>query len=151
MGEKDQGRIAETARVTRGARRWLASLGAETLTEFYLDKRMRVDLLALAKDGEIWILEVKSCAADYRSDTKWPGYLDWCDRFFFCVGREFPRDLPPDEVGLVVADAFGGALARDAPKRPLAAARRKALTLRAARDAAARLRRLADPDGSAET
>jgi hypothetical protein len=86
-------------------------------------------------------VEVKSGVADFRADTKWPDYLDWCDRFYFAVDSAFPAELIPRNVGLIVADAFGGAVVRDAPPDPLAAARRKALTLRFARAAALRLER----------
>lgn len=139
------GRPAETARVARGARRWLASLGGECLREFRPNKALRVDLFAIQPKGEIWILEVKSGPADFNADRKWRGYLEWCDRFWFCVGPGFPTDLTPAEVGLIVADGYGAEVAREAPLEPLAAARRKALMLKAAREGAARLRRIEDP------
>lgn len=140
-----QSRPSETARLLRGAWRWLAAEGFEALPEFRPEKALRVDLFAIAPDGEIWVLEIKSGLADFQADAKWPRYRDWCDRFLFCVGPQFPKAVLPDDVGLVEADAFGAALLRAAPEHRLAPARRKALTLRAAREAAARLRRLADP------
>lgn len=138
-------RPQETERVSRGARRWLAGLGRESLTEFRPAKGLRVDLFAIGPDGEIWILEVKSGPADFLADRKWPAYRAWCDRFYFCVGAEFPKELAPEDVGLVEADGFGAEMLRDSPHAPLAPARRKALILRAARDGAARLRRVEDP------
>ncbi|MEK7266936.1 MAG: MmcB family DNA repair protein, partial [Pseudomonadota bacterium] len=50
----------------------------------------------------------------------------------------FPRALLPLAEGLIVADAFGGAIVRPSIERAMAAARRKAITLRFARQAAAR-------------
>ena len=47
----------------------------------------------------------------------------------------------------MVADAFGAAVVRNGTATPLSAGRRRALTLRFARTAAARLRRLLDPEG----
>ena len=65
--------------------------------------------------------------------------MPFCDRFYFAVGHDFPKELIPDEVGLIVADAFGGAVLRDPEVVKLAAARRKAVTLRFARKSAQRL------------
>ena len=66
------------------------------------------------------------------------------------VDREFPVDILPPDAGLVVADAYGAAILRDAPVTPLNAARRKVVALRFARTAAARLHGLADPDFAME-
>jgi hypothetical protein len=49
------------------------------------------------------------------------------------------RDLIPEDVGLIVADGFGGAILREAPLQTLVGARRKAVTLLFARLAALRL------------
>jgi len=48
----------------------------------------------------------------------------------------------------MVADTFGAALLRDGNRTPLNSSRRRALTLRFARVAAARLRRYLDPDAT---
>jgi hypothetical protein len=88
---------------------------------------------------------VKSGIEDFRADRKWEGYLDWCDRFYFAVGPDFPLDVLPSEAGVIRADAFDAAVWRESAEAQLAPARRRALTLRFARDAAARLRRLEDP------
>jgi hypothetical protein len=48
----------------------------------------------------------------------------------------------------MVADAFGAALLRDGITTPLPPARRRAMTLRFARTAAARLRRQLDPQAA---
>ena len=50
----------------------------------------------------------------------------------------------PEAAGLIVADAFGAAVIRDAPAEKLSPARRKAVTLRLARLAAMRLSAAAD-------
>jgi hypothetical protein len=59
--------------------------------------------------------------------------------------RDFPQDLLPAAPGLLVADAYGARELRAAPRTPLAAARRKALTIRFGLVAAARLQRRDDP------
>jgi hypothetical protein len=53
--------------------------------------------------------------------------------------------LGPDCAGLIVADRYDAEIIRGAPHRPLAAARRKAETLRFARRAARRLAGDLDP------
>jgi hypothetical protein len=123
----------------------LAERGFVTLTEFSLASGRRADVMALGRDGELVIVEIKSSVADFRTDLKWPDYHEFCDRLFFAVPEGFPRELIPEECGLMMADAFGAALLRDAPSTPVAAARRRAVTLRFAQNAARRLRRLLDP------
>ena len=127
-----------TGAVTRGAVRLLEALGYAAVAEVPLPNGRRADLMALGPKGEIVIVEVKSSAEDYLCDGKWPEYAPFCDAFYFAVSPEFPRDLIPDEPGLIVADGFGGAVLREAPLTPLAGARRKALTLAFARLAAFR-------------
>lgn len=131
--------------LARGVARALAQRGFATLTEFALANGRRADLLALGRDGELVIVEIKSSVADFRADRKWPDYLDFCDRLYFAVPDGFPVELIPEECGLIMADPFGAGFLRDAPASPLAAARRRAVTLRFALHAAHRLRQLIDP------
>src|SRR3954468_8198803 len=124
--------------VTRGAARLLSALGYAPLAEVTLPNGRRADLMALGPKGQIFIVEVKSCVDDFRVDQKWQEYEPYCDAFAFAVAPEFPREVLPEEPGLIVADGFGGAVLREAPVTPLAGARRKALTLAFARLAALR-------------
>ena len=57
----------------------------------------------------------------------------------------FPSDILPTDTGLIIADGYGGVIARAAPKHCVAAAIRRRETLRFARHAAKRLSRLLDP------
>ncbi len=107
----------------------------------------RADVAGIARDGEIWIVEVKSCLEDFRTDQKWHEYRAFCDRLFFAVGPDFPREVLPPDTGLIIADRYGGEIVRPAPEHKLAAARRKAMTLRLARVAAFRLQAAIDPEG----
>ena len=127
-----------TAAVTRGAARLLSALGYAPLAEVTLPNGRRADLMALGRRGEIFIVEVKSGLDDLRADLKWGEYGPYCDAFAFAVAPEFPRDRLPAEPGLIVADGFGGAVLREAPRTVLAGARRKALTLAFGRLAALR-------------
>ncbi len=81
--------------------------------------------MALDRRGEILVIEIKSSVADFRADRKWQDYLEFCDRFAFAVGRAFPRELLPPEVGLMVADAYDAHVLRGSPTTKLPAARRK--------------------------
>ena len=130
--------------IVRGTRRLLGGLGFFGVTEMSLANNRRADIAAVGPSGEIWMVEVKSSIADFRSDSKWPEYMPFCDQLYFAVASDFPQELIPDETGLIVADAFGGAGIRDAPEDRLPAARRKAVTLRMARLAAMRLTQTAD-------
>lgn len=128
-----------TAALARGVTRMLADHGLASVLEVPLANGRRADVMALTASGEIWIVETKSCLADYACDQKWPEYLEYCDKFFFGVTEEFPREIIPEDAGLIVADGFNGAILRDTTTRPLAGARRKAVTLLFARLAAMRL------------
>ena len=109
----------------------------------------RADIVALGRSGDLIIIEIKTSVADFRGDRKWVRYRDFADRLYFAVPDGFPALLIPEECGLIVADGFGAAILRDGVTTPLPAARRRAVTLRFARIAANRLRRVLDPDGNA--
>mgnify|MGYP002631084494 CR=1 FL=1 len=131
--------------IARGVSRLLAEHGFSTLNEFSLKNSRRADVIGLDKRGTIIIVEVKSSPADFRSDAKWPEYLDHCDRFYFAVDDAFPTDILPADEGLISADKFGAEIIREASVRKVNAARRKSLTLKFARTAAARLKEFTDP------
>lgn len=132
--------------VSRGVRRFLAGFGFATLTEVTLATGRRADVLGVAQDGTIWIVEIKSSVADFRSDAKWPDYRAFCDRLFFAIPDHVPEEIMPADAGLLVADAYGAGLLRDAPEHRLAAATRKAVLIRFGQVAAARLHALEDPE-----
>jgi hypothetical protein len=139
-----------TRAVTRGAARWLRQAGFVAVEEMVLASGRRADLVALAPDDAIWIIEVKSGLEDYRSDHKWSDYGAYCDAFVFAVSPAFPLDVLDGEpgasaAGLILADAHGGDLIRPPQRTPLAPARRRAMTLAFARLASARLMALRDP------
>lgn len=131
--------------LARGVCRAVEDLGYAALTEFPLGNGRRVDVIALDSGGETMIVEVKSCVADFRADRKWMEYLPYCDLFYFAVPDGFPHDLLPQECGLMVADGYGAAILRPAPRLAMNGNRRRALTLRIALTASQRLRRVIDP------
>lgn len=132
--------------IERGVSRLMLSLALAPLSELALPDGRRADIFAVAGDGMITIIEIKSSVADFRCDSKWPDYRANCDRLFFAVDGVFPIEILPDDVGIIRADRYGGHVMRDAPMHPLSAGRRKALLLRFGRAASQRLLRLRDPD-----
>lgn len=133
-------------RLARGVCRMLRSLDFACLEEFTPTRGLRVDVMALGPKGELWVVECKSSRADYLSDAKWTGYLDYCDRYFWAVDADFPVDLLPEGTGLIFADSYDGDIRRMPAATDLAAARRKVLTRKFGRAAALRLQGWRDPD-----
>ncbi len=136
--------------ICRGACRLLKAHALAPLSEVGLASGRRADIVAISEAGELWIVEIKSCLEDFRSDQKWSEYRDFCDRLFFAVAPDFPREVLPLDTGLIIADRYGGEIVRPAPEHRLAPARRKSMTLKVARLAAWRLQGAIDPDGGFE-
>ena len=140
------GRQSDTAlMVQRGVCRMLRAAGFATLTEFTLATGRRADVIAVNEGGSIWIVEIKSCLEDFRCDSKWPEYRDFCDRLFFAIPPSMDGAIIPADAGLIAADNWGADILRHPAETPLHASRRKALTLAFARAAALRLHSLHDP------
>lgn len=135
--------------LARGVCRHLHELDFVALTEFVPARGLRVDVMALGPKGDIWIIECKSSRADFQSDHKWQGYLEWCDAFFWAVDADFPVSILPPATGLILADSHYGEIVRSGPGRRVSAARRRALSLKFARQAARQLHRLRDPGAAA--
>lgn len=133
------------AAIARGVCRHLREAGYGCLLETPLRSGRRADVMAIGRTGEVVIVEIKSGPQDFRSDRKWHEYRAFCDRLFFAVDARFPQALIPEDVGLIAADEYGAAILREAPTHPLAGSRRKAVTLRFGRLAAARLQASLDP------
>lgn len=142
-------RAAATDAIRRGAMRLLVGLDLATLAEVTLPNGRRADLLALAPDGGLTLIEIKSSREDFLADRKWADYLEFADRFYFAVAPGFPLALLPAEEGVILADRFAGIVHRPARHRPVMAARRRSLLLRFARLGALRLHGLADPEALA--
>lgn len=143
----EDGRQSERAlAIQRGCSRMLRMLALAPVPEVTLAHGRRADIMAVSEAGDVWIVEVKSSLADFRADAKWPDYLEYCDRLYFAVSADFPREVLPDEAGIIIADRYGAEVLRDAPESRLTAARRKAVLVRLARAAAFRLQTAMDPE-----
>lgn len=131
--------------VCRGVTRVLAAHAITAIAELPLPNGRRADVVGIAPDGALWIVEIKSCLEDFRTDNKWPEYRDFSDRLFFAVSPHFPSEILPGDTGLIIADRYGGEIIRQAPEFRLPPPKRKAMTLRIARAAASRLSIVLDP------
>ncbi|MEM7076420.1 MAG: MmcB family DNA repair protein [Pseudomonadota bacterium] len=131
--------------LARGVCRHLRSLDFACLAEFTPERGKRVDVIALGPKGEIWVVECKSSRADFTSDAKWQGYIEWCDRYFWAVDADFPTRLLPEDSGLILADFYDAQIVRMGTETRLSSSRRTALIRRFARAAALRLQMLKDP------
>ena len=131
--------------LARGVCRHLATHDFVTVEELVPTSGLRVDVMAVGPKGEIWVIECKSSRADFQTDHKWQGYLEWCDRYYWAVDSDFPTELLPDETGLIIADAYDAEILRMGPEAKLAGARRKVMMQKFARHAARRLHALRDP------
>ncbi|HLB96824.1 MAG TPA: MmcB family DNA repair protein [Acetobacteraceae bacterium] len=135
------------ALIRRAVARLCGRLDWALLHEVTLPNFRRADILALRPDGGFVCIEVKSGPRDFLVDRKWPDYREFADGLYFAVDADFPQDLLPAEVGLIVAAGLEAELVRDAPSHPVPAARRRALLHRFAVLAAGRLAAVEDPAG----
>lgn len=143
--------LTGAAAIARGVGRLFQRHDIFAVPEMPLRNNRRVDLMGLAKNGDIVIVEIKCARADLLGDEKWTQYLDFCDRFYWAVSPEIlceelhQERFLPDRSGLIVADAYDAEILRPAAHHPLAASRRRVETLRLARQAMRRLHGQNDP------
>ncbi len=128
--------------IRRGVMRHFLETGMAIIAELPLASGRRADLVGMDRRGRFIIVEIKSSIEDFRSDSKWPDYLQHCDEFYFATHPLVPQEIFPLEQGLIIADQFGAECVRPSTAGNLAGATRKALTLRFARAAAWRLERV---------
>ncbi len=140
------GRQSERAlAIRRGVCRRLRAEGLALIPEVTLRSGRRADLVALAGDGAITIVEIKSSIEDFRADQKWQDYCAHSDHFYFATGPHVPADIFPLEAGLIVADSYGAEILRPSVCAKLPAPTRKEMLVRIARAGAHRLHDLEDP------
>lgn len=137
---------ARALAIRRGVCRRLRAEGLALIPEVTLRSGRRADLVAVAGDGVITIIEIKSSVEDFRTDGKWQDYCLHADHFYFATGPHVPPEIFPVEAGLIVADSYGAEVLRPAGCSKLPAARRKEMLIRLARTGATRLHDLEDPE-----
>ncbi len=137
--------------VARGIMRLFARNDIWCLGEVALKNGRRADLMGVDAKGLVVIVEIKVARGDLLGDSKWPDYLDYCDRFFWGLSPALDRGpleteaYQPSRCGVIVADAYDGEIVRHAPLEPLAPARRKVQVERLARIAMRRHTAMLDP------
>ena len=132
-------------KIARGVMRHFSQMGLPSLSEYSPVRGLRVDVIVLAPSDEIWIVECKSSKIDFKSDKKWQNYLEWCDRYFWAVDSDFPKDILPFDTGLIIADSYDAQILRESPLNKLPATRRKKIVRSMASTACYRLAAYADP------
>ena len=141
----------DAAALTRGISRLFARNDSWCLAEMPLRNGRRADLMGLDPKGQIVIVEIKVSRADLLGDSKWPDYLDYCDKFYWGVPPDLDRSplmgdaFLPEHSGIIVADGYDAEIIRPAALQPLASARRKMQTEQLARTALRRQLVAADP------
>ena len=134
-----------TTQIRRATALLCQRLGWAALHEVPLPNGRRADLLALCPDGRFACIEIKSCAQDFLSDSKWRDYRDYCDTLSFAVDLDFPLTLLPPDTGLIETAGREAEFTRDPPLHIMAPARRRSLLHRFATLAACRLAMITDP------
>jgi hypothetical protein len=66
------------------------------------------------------------------------------------IPESVPNGIMPRDAGLILADAYGAEIVREAPEHRMAPATRRAMLIRFAHAAAHRLHRLSDPEMAAK-
>lgn len=139
------------AQVARGIARLFARNDIWCLREMALPGGRRADMMGIDAKGLIVIVEIKVARGDLLGDSKWPDYLEYCDRFYWGVPPSLDRAplegeaFQPEACGVIVGDEYDAQIIRQAPLTPLAPARRKAQVERLARAALRRHTALLDP------
>jgi hypothetical protein len=137
--------------VARGICRLFARNDIWCLPEMPLRCGRRADLMGVDGKGQVVIVEIKVARADLLGDSKWPDYLDYCDRFYWGLSPALDRScleseaFMPECCGVIVADGYDAEILRPAPTLRMAAARRKVEVERLARAALRRSVIMADP------
>jgi hypothetical protein len=137
--------------LTRGIGRLFARNGIWCLPEMPLRCGRRADLMGLDEKGRVVIVEIKVSRADLLGDAKWTDYLDYCDRFFWCLPPRLDRAcleteaFLPGRCGVILADSYDAEIVRPAPLLQLAPARRKVEVERLARASLRRVVTSTDP------
>jgi len=107
---------------------YLVKKGFSCTAEIGIMKRgkRKVDVMGLTLKGTIAILEIKSCAADYNTDSKWTEYLPYADMFSFVIsdkfyrskhGKKLCKDAKHEGAGVLVLDPISGWLRKRVPSR----------------------------------
>lgn len=85
--------------------------------------KLRADVLCLNMKSHLVLCEIKSSVQDYSSDTKWKGYLSYCNKMYFIFTEQvyeklkarLQTDLKGTGIGILILDSISGRLKAVAP------------------------------------
>jgi hypothetical protein len=141
------GRQSETAAaIQRGVGRMLRGAGFACVPELSLANGRRADVLALGRKGEDLDHRDQvftSRLSERQQVARLHGILR---QVLLCHTADMDPSLIDEGAGLIIADAWGADIVRDAAEDQACSARRKAVTLLVARTAAMRLHSATDPN-----
>jgi hypothetical protein len=105
-------RAEATAYITYRVRDYLKEHGYSVYIELGVETMgsRRADVLALNHEPDLLLVEVKSCAADWRSDNKWRDYIDSCNRLYLAVTDKFYRSKVGKEATETMREAGCGVM-----------------------------------------
>ena len=76
--------------------------------------KRKVDVIGVTMRGHIVIMEIKSCVADFTTDSKWHTYLDYCHQFYLVftekTWKSIAKSYTFSGVGVMVLDSKTGFL-----------------------------------------
>jgi hypothetical protein len=92
--------------------KYLSKKGNSCHFEVGLNKwgKLRADVFAFSFKRSVTVVEVKSGWSDYSTDSKWKGYLAFCNKMYLAVASDFPLKpefldaLKQNGVGLLVVN-----------------------------------------------
>lgn len=117
---KAPGRKITTEILTRAAVHYWAHKRYSCHIEFGIEKwgKKRLDVLTLNTSGLLIGCEVKSCVADYRTDTKWRSYLPYVNKLYMVFSeklysnskfmKKVGPELKQEGVGILVLSEKNG-------------------------------------------
>lgn len=73
------------AALEKDAMKWLYDQGYIVTNELRLDNGRIADVIGYNEDQHIVIIEVKTTLSDFKGDSKWAHYLQYCDSFYFLL------------------------------------------------------------------
>lgn len=116
------GRREIAKRLTQAAVNYVVPKLYSCHLEFGIQKwgRARLDMLAFNMKTDFVGFEIKSCAADYRTDSKWRQYVPYVNKFYFVIpeklwnNEKFRSVISSDcndmKVGILVLSETSGKL-----------------------------------------
>ena len=117
----------------------------------YQESELDAPTLSAVRDALETILAQQEPFPALVMDRSWDiRHTNTAARRFFAFLQDLPREIFPEETGLIIADAYDAHLARPAPEHRLPAPTRKSMMVRFAMAAAQRINRLVDPQGHGE-